>query len=213
MKKSSLLMLILMVFVLISASSVMQAMREKHNTKELPRFSAVADIQLHGTSEIFFKGESYVEKLLGAPQTVALEDEGYVRDPVGIFDLKRIIYPGLQLIFIREVFPQHLELEEDGFRFKEVQVHDAGIPGPRGVEVGTSLKDLLKLFPISYEDEENRRQYSHVYLENGSVSKIEFSDYVVDSPHNLFTHHFLFTVYFENNQVKSYSIKHVLYDL
>ena len=215
MKKSFILMLILIGFILILASVFMLANIYIKNTDipALERFSAVEDLQLQGSTEIFFQDEAYMEKLLGAPQMLTIEDEGYVRDPVGIFDIKRIAYKGFQLVFIRQVLPQHPELEEEGFRFKEVQVYEVGIPGPRGIEVGTNLEDLLKLFPISYEDEENRRQYSQVFTENGSISKIEFSDYVADSPYNLFTHHFLFTVYLENDQVKSYSIKHVLYDL
>ena len=177
------------------------------------RFSGVEDLQLQGSAKIFFENETYVEDVLGAPEEVELEKEGYVRDPVGIFDLKTIRYPELQINFIRELLPTHFEDRTDHFRFKEVEVFKAGIKGPRGIEVGNTLEDVLSLFPVPYQDEDNMRQYGRVDLENGEISEIEFSDYVSDSPYGLFVHHFNFTVYFTDNKVERYHIKHIMYDL
>ena len=178
------------------------------------RFSGVEDLQLQGSAKIFFENETYVEDVLGAPEEVELEKEGYVRDPVGIFDLKTIRYPELQLNFVRELLPPHFEKERaDHFRFKEVEVFKSGIKGPRGIEVGNSLDDVMNLFPVPYQDEDNMRQYGRVHLKNGEISKIEFSDYVSHSPYGFFIHHFNFTVYFTDNKVESYNIKHIMYDL
>ena len=187
---------------------------EELDIKGLDRFSGVDDLQLQGSAEIFFENETYVEDVLGAPEEVELELKGYVRDPVGIFDLKTIRYPELQMNFVRELLPLHFEEERaDHFRFKEVEVFKANIKGPRGIEVGNTLKDVLNLFPVPYQDDDNMRQYSRVHLENGEISKIEFSDYISDSPYGFFIHHFNFTVYFIDNKVESYNIKHIMYDL
>jgi len=181
--------------------------------KGLDRFCGVADLQLQGYTEIFFKDETYVKDILGTPEEVKLETEGYVRDPVGIFDLQVIRYAELQLNFVKELLPPHFEERADDFRFKEVEVFEASIKGPRGVEVGNSLEDVLNKFPVLYQDKENYRQYGRIALENGKVIKIEFSDYVAESPYELFPHHFNFTVYFLDNKVERYHLKHIMYDL
>lgn len=151
---------------------------------------------------------------MGTPEEVKLETEGYVRDPVGIFDLQVIRYPELQMNFVKELLPPHFEERAaDDFRFKEVEVFEASIKGPRGVEVGNSLEDVLNKLPVLYQDKENYRQYGRIALENGKVIKIEFSDYVAESPYELFPHHYNFTVYFLDNKVERYHVKHIMYDL
>ena len=181
--------------------------------KGLDRFCGVADLQLQGSTEIFFKDETYVKDVWGTPEEVKIETEGYVRDPVGIFDLQVIRYPGLQINFVKELLPPHFEEGADGFRFKEVEVFEAGITGPRNIEVDNRLEDVLSKFPVLYQDKENYRRYGRVTLENGNVIKIEFSDYVAERPFELFPHHFNFTVYFQDHKVERYHLKHIMYDL
>ena len=183
--------------------------------KNMDRFCAVGDLQLQGSAIImFFAEESSVEDMLGTPEEMKLENKGYIRDPVGIFDLKTMWYPGLRLKYVRELPPPHFTKEKrEIFRFKEAEVFKAGIKGPRGIEVGNSLKEVLDKFPAPYQDEKNMRQYGRVDIENGSVNKIEFSDYVPDSPYGIMVHHFNFTVYFLDNRVDRYHIKHIMYDL
>ena len=183
--------------------------------KNMDRFCAVGDLQLQGSAIImFFAEESSVEDMLGTPEEMKLENKGYIRDPVGIFDLKTMWYPGFRLKYVRELPPPHFTKEKrEIFRFKEAEVFKAGIKGPRGIEVGNSLKEVLDKFPAPYQDEKNMRQYGSVDIENGSVNKIEFSDYVPDSPYGIMVHHFNFTVYFLDNRVDRYHIKHIMYDL
>ncbi len=189
------------------------ALPDTSHIKSLERFSAVDDLQLQGSAVIIFiADEACVEEVLGSPEEVKLENKGYIRDPLGIFDLKIMWYSGLQLKYIRELPPPPFK-ETNIFKFKEVEVFKAGIKGPRGIEVGNSLAELLNKFPAPYLDEENMRQYGRFNLENGNVIRIEFSDYIPDSPYGLFVHHFIFTVYFLDNKVERYHIKHVMYDL
>ncbi len=188
---------------------------EQLDIKGMDRFCAVEDLQLMGSTRIFFEDETYVEEILGKPRDVELLKEGYVREPAGFFDLKVVRYPELEMNFISYLGagPEWTWVRDFDFRFKEVEVFGQEIEGPRGIEVGDSLEEVLNRFPVIYQDRENFRQYGRVTLDNGAVVKLKFSDYIAESPYELFPHHFNFTVYLQDGEVESYHIKHIIYDL
>lgn len=183
----------------------------------MERFDAVKDLQILGSDSIFIEGEKFIINTLGKPKEVEI-DERYIVDPVGIYEKKSYIYPEVEIILLRPYTlikgTSKFVPDIDGeFIFNEAKVYKQGVIGPRGIEVGHTLEEVLNKFPILYQDDKNKWKYSKLSVENGEVKKIEFSDYSSDSPYGFFTHHFKFIIFIKDNKVTSYELKHIIYAL
>jgi hypothetical protein len=176
-------------------------------------FSAINDVTLEDTKLLIFSDENTIRSALGKPEEKLITYGGYQRDPVGIFDIKELLYPGMIFTFIKEVVPPQHTYKNNTYAFKRLTVIEDNIKGPRGIRVGDNLDKVLERFPVMYQDEENVRRYGRIVMENGEMVELHFSDYISDSPWNFKPHHITLTIYFDKEHVIQYEICHVIYDL
>jgi|GEM_PF-2381865 len=183
---------------------------------DLKWFCSYDDLTIEGSGKIFSAGVDGIDDFPGEPEAVAFTEKGYMRDPVGTFDQKVYRYPQAELMFVRYLKPvggQWEQVEGAEFQFKSIEVSASGMSGPRGVEVGDSLEEVFDRFPGLYQHEENTRRFGRISMEGGKVEEIQFSDYLSESPFDYHVHHFTFILSFDDEELVSYKLSHVMYDL
>lgn len=114
-------------------------------------------------------------------------EEGYHSEPAGLTsDVKAFEYPAMTVYYREDVlYPGQEEAERTGFfdQFHSVRIHEPGVKGPRGIEVGDEVEEVGEQFPLAYriddsaEDEEPSEvvnSYADVEMENGQIESVFF---------------------------------------
>ncbi len=183
------------------------------NVGDSPAFCALEDLILPDTGQWF--SEASLDASFGPPAQTVLEKRGYLRDPLGWFDLNTLSYSGIDVRLIRPLHPTTGE-PAGPFRFKSLQVTKPGIPGPRNVSVGDALEDVLHAFPVSYQDPDIEWTRGWLETENHLIRQITYMDHVPDGPFEEMgfgPHHFILIIAFSDDVVDRVEIRHVLYAL
>ncbi|UMZ74070.1 InlB B-repeat-containing protein [Natranaerofaba carboxydovora] len=191
---------------------------EQLKLEGMERFHGLEDLKFESSSKIFKEGEDGLEDIPEEPEDVAFEEE-VLYDVVGPFNEKTYEYPQFEVMFQQPLeydskTHNYKDVGKD-FEFKVLEAFEPNVKGPREIEVGDSVENVIEKFPILYQDDDVIRRNGNVKLDNdSSIEKIIFEDHLPDqAPFGFYQHHFTFTLSFEENKVDSFEIKRIRYDL
>ena len=143
----------------------------------------VDDLDVHGLS-ISRHREADIITRFGAPEEII---EVRKQDSMDYSDWKHLTYEGFTATVVNYEYPNN------DFILNQVEIHGRKIPGPRGIEIGDSVEEVLKHFPDENNQTENMTQdiqirylygseYAHkgvVYYDNDKeISAITFVHYI-----------------------------------